>query len=209
MLTKTKCWFESNHKIVPKLKEKYILKKDFDYEYQDKSQCAFDRGMVCELYSYNSEKGLELKIDLRTMPNWWKDNPHQFIFFHPMNDEIIKKSSLVLSITGTSALQAAFYEKPSIVFAHTIFNEFHPSIRRVKNLEELPSAIRSALKTKVDVMDLNRYIDIIEKESFKYNPHIFDNESNPIFKTIFSFDVASSLHSHFFSFLFREIIKLC
>jgi hypothetical protein len=92
MLTKTKCWFESSNLIVPKLKEQYILKKDFDYEYQDKSQCAFDRGMVCELYSYNSEKGLELKIDLRTMPNWWKDNPHQFIFFHPMNDEIIKKS---------------------------------------------------------------------------------------------------------------------
>ena len=101
-------------------------------------------------------------------------------------EEIIKKSSLVLSITGTSALQAAFHEKPSIVFAHTIFNEFHPSIRRVKNLEELPSAIRSALKTKVNVIDLNRYIDIIEKESFTYNPHIFDNESNPVFKTLFS-----------------------
>jgi len=83
-------------------------------------------------------------------------------------DEIIKKSSLVISITGTSALQAAFYEKPSIVLAHTIYKEFHPSIRRVKNLEELPNAIRSALKTKVDVMDLNRYIEIIEKESFIY-----------------------------------------
>jgi len=101
-------------------------------------------------------------------------------------DEIIKKSSLVISVTGTSALQAAFYEKPSIVLAHTIYKEFHPSIRRVKNLEELPNAIRSALKTKVDVMDLNRHIEIIEKESFKYNPHIFDNESNPVFKTLFS-----------------------
>ena len=101
-------------------------------------------------------------------------------------EEIIKKSSLVVSITGTSALQAAFYEKPSIVFAHTIFDEFHPSIRRVKNLEELPNAIRSALKTKVNAIDLNRYIGIIEKESFKYNPHIFDNESNPIFENIFS-----------------------
>ena len=101
-------------------------------------------------------------------------------------EEIIKKSSLVVSITGTSALQAAFYEKPSIVFAHTIFDEFHPSIRRVKNLEELPNAIRSALKTKVNAIDLNRYIGIIEKESFKYNPHIFENESNPVFENIFS-----------------------
>ena len=101
-------------------------------------------------------------------------------------EEIIKKSSLVIAITGTSALQAAFYEKPSIVLAHNIFKEFLPSIHRVKNLEELPDTIRSALKTKVNLIDLNRFVEIIEKECFDYNTHIFNNESNPIFKTVFS-----------------------
>ena len=89
MLTKTKCWFESNHKIVPKLKEKYILKKDFAYEDIDKSQCEFVKGMVCELHSYNADEGLQLKIDLRTIPKHKDiDESHRCIFFHPMSVRI-------------------------------------------------------------------------------------------------------------------------
>ena len=89
MLTKTKCWFESNHKIVPKLTEQYILKKDFAYEYEDKSQCRFDKGMVCELYSYIADEGLELRIDSRTMPShWYEDCNTNTIFFHPMSDKL-------------------------------------------------------------------------------------------------------------------------
>ena len=32
MNTKTNCWFENNNKIVPKLNEQYILKKDLSWE---------------------------------------------------------------------------------------------------------------------------------------------------------------------------------
>jgi len=89
MLTKTKCWFESNHKIVPKLKEQYILKKDLSYEYEDKSVCTFDKGMVCELYSYNADEGLELRIDSRTMPiHWYEDCNTNTVFFHPMSAKL-------------------------------------------------------------------------------------------------------------------------
>ena len=38
----------------------------------------------------------------------------------------------------------------------------------------------------VNLIDLNRFVEIIEKECFDYNTHIFNNESNPIFKTVFS-----------------------
>ena len=89
MLTKTKCWFESNNLIVPKLTEQYILKKDFAYEYEDKSQCRFDKGMVCELYSYNADEGLELRIDSRTMPShWYEDCNTNTVFFHPMSAKL-------------------------------------------------------------------------------------------------------------------------
>ena len=89
MLTKTKCWFESNLGIVPKLKGQYILKKDLSYEYGDKSQFRFDKGMVCELYSYNADEGLELRIDSRTMPShWYEDCNTNTIFFHPMSDKL-------------------------------------------------------------------------------------------------------------------------
>ena len=34
--------------------------------------------------------------------------------------------------------------------------------------------------------DLNRFVEILEKASFDFDSHIFDNEYNPIFKTLFS-----------------------
>jgi len=107
---------------------------------------------------------------------------------HPSvsSEEIIKKSSLVTTITGTAALQAAFFEKPSIVMSHVIYLEFLPFMKRVKNLEEFPDIIRSALKTKVELTDLNRFVEILEKETFDFHSHEFDNEHNPIFKTLFS-----------------------
>ena len=64
-------------------------------------------------------------------------------FIHPLvsADEIIRKSSLVIAITGTSALQAAFFEKPSIVFAHNIYEEFLSSVIRISSYEELSDGI--------------------------------------------------------------------
>jgi len=107
---------------------------------------------------------------------------------HPSvsSEEIIKKSSLVITITGTAGLQAAFYGKPSIIMAHVIYLEFLPFMHRIKNLEELPDTILSALKTKVNLTDLNRFVEVLEKATFDYDSHIFDNEHNPIFKTLFS-----------------------
>ena len=110
------------------------------------------------------------------------------VLIHPFvpSLEILKKSSLVMSVTGTGALQAAFYEKPSIVLAHNIYNEFLPSVFQINNLEELPDTIRIALKTRVNLTDLNRFVEIIEQECFDYDPHVFNNEYNPTFKTLFS-----------------------
>ena len=109
-------------------------------------------------------------------------------FIHPSvsADEIMRKSSLVIAITGTSAMQAAFFEKPSIVLAHNIYTEFLSSVIRISSYEELSDGIRTALKTKVSLAELNRFVEIIEKESFDYNTHVFDNEYNPISKTLFS-----------------------
>ena len=50
----------------------------------------------------------------------------------------------------------------------------------------LVDTIRIALKTRVNLTDLNRFVEIIEQECFDYDPHVFNNEYNPTFKTIFS-----------------------
>jgi hypothetical protein len=82
--------------------------------------------------------------------------------------EIIKKSSLVITIAGSSGLEAAFLNKPSIVFADVSYSSL-PSVYRLKNYEELPHAIRESLQKKVDPSDLNKFINYTFKNSFEYD----------------------------------------
>ena len=165
MLTKTKCWFESKHKIVPKLKEQYILKKDLSYEYEDKSQCAFDKGMVCEFYSYNADEGLQLKIDLRTMPKHFDTHPkYRCIFFHPMNDEIIKKS------------HDAVFNRYRISEFYDYFEELDKDMTMAdvldvrQAMDNLHSGVR-ALRTAIDDMDGDCNSLIVDDYPF---PHSYD-----------------------------------
>jgi hypothetical protein len=87
--------------------------------------------------------------------------------FHPSvsSHEMIKKSSLVMSINGTSAMEAAFYKKPSILFADTIFSEL-PSVLKVNSWEELPDLIRKALTTEINFSDINKFLNKLVNSSF-------------------------------------------
>ena len=59
------CWFMNNNKIVPKLKEQYILKKDLEI-----GECNFPSGMVVWIYRYEPNyKFLELEINYKSIPN--------------------------------------------------------------------------------------------------------------------------------------------
>jgi len=58
------CWFENNNKIVPKLKEQYILKKDLKI-----GECSFPSGMVVKVVEYIPNKEcLNLKINTQSIP---------------------------------------------------------------------------------------------------------------------------------------------
>ena len=87
---------------------------------------------------------------------------------HPSvkSDYIIKRSSLVVSINSTSALEAGFYNKPSITLSNQEFS-YLPFVHQIKTLEELPDAIKTSLKKKVNISDLNDYLNLIESNSFK------------------------------------------
>ena len=91
--------------------------------------------------------------------------------------ELIQNSSLVISIAGTSSLEAAFYEKPSIIFGKVIYNML-PSVQKVESLEKLPELIRSSLKTKVDVSDLDKFLQLYEKNTFSFDMIEFLNRFN-------------------------------
>lgn len=81
-------------------------------------------------------------------------------------DEILKKCSLVITISGTAGLEAAFYQKPSITFVDTNYSIL-PSVHKLKSIEELPQAIRTSLKKEVKLSDLSKYVNLINDNSFE------------------------------------------
>ena len=104
------------------------------------------------------------------------------ILIHPSvkSDYIIKRSSLVVSINSTSALEAGFYNKPSITLSNQDFS-YLPSVHQIKTLQDLPNAIKTSLKKKVNISDLNNYLNLIESNSFEFDLASLESNINYIF----------------------------
>ena len=102
------------------------------------------------------------------------------VLIHPDVDsqELIKNCSIVITITGTGGLQAAFFKKPSITFADTIYSKL-PSAFRVNNIEELPVLIKTALNTEIDEKELANTVNHIVGNSFEFDNIDLIDESYP------------------------------
>ena len=94
--------------------------------------------------------------------------------------DLIEQSSLVISISGTAALEAAFYEKPSIVFVDTIFSNLS-FVEKVNSIPELPKIIRTSLEKKVDLLELSRFISMYEENSIDFDHLWFQKVANEKF----------------------------
>ena len=92
------------------------------------------------------------------------------VLIHPSANyqELMKKSSLVISICSSSSLDAQFLEKPSILFADTNFSMI-PSIQKVKEIEKLPELIKQTISRQIEPKEIEKYIQFVEKKSFEYN----------------------------------------
>ena len=100
--------------------------------------------------------------------------------YHPSAniEPLIQKSSLVISIGGTTSFEAAFYQKPSIIMADLGF-AILPSVQKLNSLEELPLMIRHGLETKVNSDDLDKYLSILDEHSFDFDLKGYEsNEAN-------------------------------
>ena len=119
---------------------------------------------------------IEYKLLVKEHPaaglrSWRKivSTPNVVPIHHYANtEELIKKSSLVISLSGSTSLDALFFEKPSIVFADTDYSMI-PEVRKIDKIENLSNTINDALKTRVDPKNIEKYIQFIEKNSFDYN----------------------------------------
>jgi len=89
---------------------------------------------------------------------------------HPSfpTEDLFKNCALVLTIGGTSGFEAAFYGKPSIIFTELGY-QILPSVTRVKEMESLPSAIRTAIKKEITPKHLEEYMLLLEQNSFAFD----------------------------------------
>lgn len=96
------------------------------------------------------------------------------VLIHPSVNsiEIIKKCSLVITVSGTAALEAAFYKKPSIVLSDIGYSVL-PSVHKIKSVEDLPKVIRSSLYKKVEPETLDKYTQLVDENSFLFDYYDF------------------------------------
>ncbi len=89
---------------------------------------------------------------------------------HPIvnSEKLIRDCSLVISVGGTASFEAVFYEKPSIIFADLGYGIL-PSVTKINSLDNLTNIISTALTKKVEVSDLDKYISLLEDNSFNYD----------------------------------------
>ncbi len=96
---------------------------------------------------------------------------------HPSisNEKLLENSSLVVTIAGSSGFEAAFYEKPSIVFSDVSYTLL-TSVHRIKEIEKLPEVIRTCLSEKVNPEDLDRFLTLLEKNTFDFDSRGFNTK---------------------------------
>ena len=89
--------------------------------------------------------------------------------------DLISKSSLVMTISGTAGLEAALYEKSSIVFSDVNY-EWLSSVTRIKNLENLSEEIKKSLNTNVEKEELEKLYKFYKLNTFEFDSTDFDNK---------------------------------
>ena len=99
----------------------------------------------------------------------FKNNPQVFLI-HPSvsASKIIKKSKLVISVSGTASLEASIFNTPSITFAKNNFTLIS-SIQKFNSNDNLSLLIEKSLSHHVNPNEVGKYFDILEENSFIFD----------------------------------------
>lgn len=117
-------------------------------------------------------KSLKFYKEINKIPNVKLINPYFSI------SELIRSSIIVTVITGTSGLEAIFWNKPVIVFGN-VFYDIYPSIFKVKNIVDLPDIIKSAASFSLKENDCQRLAFIYAYISQGYTSDIYKLKYTP------------------------------
>ena len=89
--------------------------------------------------------------------------------------KVLDNCSLVITLSSTAGLDAAFHNKPSIVLSDVMYSVL-PSVYKLKTWDELPMIIRSMLDMKINSLDLIHFVKLIEKNTFGFDLFGHHNE---------------------------------
>ena len=89
---------------------------------------------------------------------------------HPSVDakNIIKKSSLVISVSGTISLESSFFNIPSITFANNDY-PLIKSISKMNSISDLKDLILDMMVKNTNPSDVKNYFDILMENSFEFD----------------------------------------
>jgi len=82
--------------------------------------------------------------------------------------ELTKNSKLLAAVRGTASFDAAYENKPSIIFGG-MPHDMLPSVYRVESLEDLPNLIRTALNTPVNPLYVKKFVKLMRERVFDFN----------------------------------------
>ena len=98
-----------------------------------------------------------------------------FLHHSVKSEEVLKKCSLVITIRGAAGLEAAIHQKPTIIFSDFSYSIL-PSVYKLQSIEELPAAIRSSLRTKVNSSDVDKFLNLLEANSIDFDLGEFSSD---------------------------------
>lgn len=108
--------------------------------------------------------------NLEKIPNVTVIHPHS------SSIELLKNCSMVITRSGTVALEAVFYEKPSITCADFDYTLL-PSVERLGKIEDLPKLISQSLEKKFNSKSLDEYVKFKKENTFEFDGSDFDIKS--------------------------------
>jgi hypothetical protein len=100
---------------------------------------------------------------------------------HPKidNNTLIKNSKLLISIRGTSILKAVKFGIPSITFGKQPY-QIIPSVFGVESISDLPNLIKTALKSKPESLNYEKFKSIFNVNGFSFPLNVYEVTRNQI-----------------------------
>lgn len=124
------------------------------------------RSIPCGHKLYVKEHTFFYSSRPRYFHNWIKKFPNiRLISPHANSIELIKKSSLVLTITGTTGWEAILLQKPVITFGNIYYNIFDEVVN-IKEIEKLPHILKEKLDQKTDKIKTLKFVAAVHRASF-------------------------------------------